>query len=90
MSQTYVCDKCGATVGIGQSPWCRDGHGRVLPAKGFDSFFDIGLGREVSGWGDIHQAMREANLDFRDHPSPGDLSARRDKCETEKKARSAA
>lgn len=24
---TTTCDRCGVTYGIGQSPWCRDGHG---------------------------------------------------------------
>jgi hypothetical protein len=79
--KTVKCNACNQTYGIGCSPFCRDGHGRVASGygKGFEPYFDIGLGRDVTGWGDIRKAMREEKLDFRDHPSPGATSARRDK-----------
>lgn len=79
------CGGCGKVYGIGDSPLCRDGHGRVPPAKGFEPYFDHGLGEHVTGWGDIHKAMRENNLDFRDHPSPGDSSVRMDKIREQQK-----
>ena len=63
------CEKCGVEYDVGDWPFCKGGHGRVLPSKGFEPHFDIGLGRYVNGWGDVRQAMREEKLDFRDHPS---------------------
>lgn len=61
------CEACGQIVRVGEWPYCP--HGRVVPRKGFEPYFDIGLGREVTGWGDVRQAMREEKLDFRDPPS---------------------
>lgn len=62
-----TCSDCGEAYDIGDWPFCP--HGRVAPTKGFEPRFDIGLGREVTGWGDIRKAMREQRLDFRDHPT---------------------
>lgn len=81
------CEHCGVAYGVGQSPYCKDGHGRVLPSKGFEPYFNISLGRYVTGWGDIRQAMRQEKVDFRDHPRPGDVSARRDRIEQQKARR---
>ena len=64
---TERCEACGQRIGIGDWPYCP--HGQVVPVKGFEPRFDVGLGREVTGWGDVRQAMREQHLDFRDHPS---------------------
>ncbi len=64
-----TCERCGATIEIGDWPFCKGGHGKANPAKGFEPYFDIGLGREVTGWGDVRQSMREQHLDFRDHPN---------------------
>jgi len=82
-----TCDRCGVTYGVGCSPWCKDGHARVIPSPGFEPRFDIGLGRDVTGWGDIKQEMRRKGLDYRDHPSAGDLSARRDRIEESRRGR---
>ena len=49
------------------------------PSKGFEPYFDIGLGQYVTGVGDQHVHMRQNQLDYRDHPSKGDQSARLDK-----------
>lgn len=76
---TIACEKCGAVYGIGDSPFCRDGHARVQPRQAFEPYFDVGLGRYVTGWGDIRQEMRRKKLDFRDHPSNGDIAARIDR-----------
>lgn len=67
MPNVETCDVCGCQYGIAQ--WYRCPHDSVLPSKGFQPYFDIGLGREVTGWGDVRQAMRENHLDFRDHPN---------------------
>jgi hypothetical protein len=69
MSETVECDVCHEQIAAGAWPWCP--HGRVGPGygDGFEPFFDIGLGKEVTGWGDIRQGMRENHLDFRDHPN---------------------
>jgi len=61
------CETCGQEIHLGDWPFCP--HGKANPAKGFEPYFDIGLGREVTGWGDVRQSMREQHLDFRDHPN---------------------
>lgn len=72
-----TCEQCGAALAVGDWPWCP--HGRPHTGKGFEPRFDYGLGQEVRGWGDIHKAMREHKLDFRDHPSKAQLADRREK-----------
>jgi hypothetical protein len=67
MPTPETCPDCGAVIEIGDWPFCP--HGKANPAKGFEPYFDIGLGREVTGWGDVRQSMREQHLDFRDHPN---------------------
>jgi len=84
-AQEYRCDTCHETVAIGDWPFCP--HGKARPSKGFEPYFDIGLGREVTGWGDIRQTMRREHLDFRDHPRPGDASARLDRVHAKRRAR---
>lgn len=78
-----TCESCGQPLTIGSWPFCP--HGRYLQRSGFEPRWDDGLGKYVTGWGDIHQAMRENKLDFRDHPTAGDLSARRDRIEQGKR-----
>lgn len=85
--QLVTCDKCSEEYGVGDSPWCRDGHEPVQPRGGFEPRFDIGLGEYVTGWGDVKQHMRRKHLDYREHPSQGDLSARRDRIEEGKRTR---
>jgi hypothetical protein len=82
-----VCTVCGLPIAVGEFP-CISAprpHGRALPSKGFEPHFDVGLGQHVTGWGDVRQAMRRNKMDFRDHPSAGELSARRDR-EQQRKA----
>jgi len=84
-----TCDRCGKALEIGDWPFCgpnRD-HGKVQPRGAFEPHFDIALGEYVTGWGDVRQHMRRKQLDFRDHPSAGDLSARRDRIEQQKRTR---
>jgi len=66
-----ACETCGGPI---ERLWTTS-----TPADGFEAFFDIALGRYVTGWGDIRKGMREEHLDFRDKMRPGDLSARRDR-----------
>lgn len=74
-----ACEKCGAVYGIGDSPFCRDGHGSVQPRGGYEPHFDPALGEWVSGWGDVKQHMRRKGLDFRDHPSKSWIRERQDR-----------
>lgn len=84
-SPAPICDRCYQPVtdpsahGLNLCP--LEPRRDVIWSKGFEPYFDIGLGRYVTGWGDIRKGMREEKLDFRDHPTPGDRSARRDKME---------
>lgn len=74
-----VCEKCGSVYGIGDSPFCRDGHAAVKPRGGFEPHFDPALGEYVTGWGDVRMHMRRKGLDFRDHPSKSWLQERKDR-----------
>lgn len=71
------CGACGTEYGIGDAVTCP--HGKAQPHRGFEPYFDHGLGEYVTGWGDVRKAMRENHLDYRDHPSAGETSARRDR-----------
>lgn len=81
------CGGCGVVYGIGDSPVCRGGHGRVRPGygAGFEPYFDIGLGRYVTGHGDINKACRELHAYPVDPPSPGQTSVRADKIRERKR-----
>jgi len=69
------CELCGLIVHVGAWPWCP--HQMVeSKAHGFEPHFDIGLGRLVTGWGDVKQEMRRRKLDYRDRPSKGWLDER--------------
>lgn len=78
------CPDCGHEFGVGEWPFCP--HGAVIPRGGFEPRFDIGLGEHVTGWGDVKQHMRRKHLDYREPPSAGDISARRDRIEERKRA----
>ncbi len=64
------CEKCGSEITLLIT--------LSGPTKGFDSYFDQGLGEVVGGLGDRNKLMRESKLDHRDVPSKGEISARRD------------
>ena len=56
-----ICDKCGAELEVGSWPFCGDRknvHGKPSPSKGFLAYFDDGLGKSVTGWGDINKECR--------------------------------
>lgn len=45
----------------------------------FNPYFDIGLGEEITSYAHRRRVMKSQGMDYRDHPSPGDTSARLDK-----------
>jgi hypothetical protein len=56
-----ICDKCGYDIQVGEWPYCGDAkntHGRPNKTKGWEPFFDEGLGQVVTGMGDINKACR--------------------------------
>ena len=68
------CSDCGQIVHIGEHPYCP--HGKALPSKGFEPFYDVALDQVVTGIGDINKACRphwkDGNLV---HIQPRDKSA---------------
>lgn len=50
------CENCGVPIHIGSDYRCP--HEKALPARGFEPHFDAGLGKHVTGWGDINAACR--------------------------------
>jgi len=65
------CDHCGEEVDLLVTS--------STPSKGYEPHFDVGLGHYVTGIGHRRQLMRQEHLDYRDHPSKGDQSARLDR-----------
>jgi hypothetical protein len=75
------CDNCGAAI--------EQIFEHSVQATPFVRYFDIGLGREITSLGDRWAAMRgtmdpesgvvSGQLDYREKPSRGDLSARNDR-----------
>lgn len=82
---TVTCEKCGAAYGIGQSPYCRDGHQPVGSYHPFIGYFDIALGAQVDSLAQRKRLMKAAGVDYRDKMSPGDLSARADRIADQKR-----
>ena len=85
-----VCPECGEFIQIGSWPRCGRGrfdHGKSVQLDPFATYWDDGLGMEISSLGDRWKAMRSGDfkLDYRDKQSPGWLSARRDRIEEQKK-----
>lgn len=70
------CEKCGCVVEV-----LITSSG---PSKGFEPYFNDGLGIYVTGKGDINKAMRENNADYRPRPTKGDIAERRDRIEQRK------
>lgn len=91
------CDQCGTTYVAPQSPYCKDGHGGALTYHPFIRYFDFALGQEVTSlaqrWGfmrgeiDQETGERRGQLEYRDKMSAGELSARRDRVEAQRKER---
>jgi hypothetical protein len=50
------CERCGHPIHIGSTIQCP--HERAGKTHGFEPFFHVGIGKYVTGVGDINQAMR--------------------------------
>jgi len=75
------CETCGSALEL--IPFPQPKHDYTP----FHPYFDEGLGVEVTGRDQRRRVMNGLHVDFRDHPSKGDESARRDKCEAMRKSR---
>jgi hypothetical protein len=92
-----LCTVCGLPLEIGQWPcvFTPRPHGRSVQTAPFIPYFDFALGREITSLGDRWAAMkgtidpesgtRVGQMDYRDKMSPGDLSARRERIEQQKR-----
>jgi hypothetical protein len=67
-----ACKECGETLTKVYRPQRH--------YKPFQSYFDESLGVEITGRDHRRRVMRDMQVDFKDHPSKGDLDARRDRC----------
>lgn len=74
---TQVCEECGGPLTLIPKP-----QPKYVP---FHSYFDIGLGVEVTGRDHRRRVMRDNALDYRDIPRPGDRTARQDKIHERKR-----
>lgn len=81
------CTVCGLPLAIGEWPCVTTikPHGTSVQTNAFAEYFDTGLGMQVTSLGQRKQAMRANKLDYRDLPRRGDLSARRDRIEQQKR-----
>ncbi len=83
-----ICDRCGAEVQIGDWPCNPEkgrGHERALNVPIFVPYFDIGLGEHVESIGHRLSLMRKHGLVDRPKLTAGDMSARRDRIEQQKR-----
>lgn len=76
------CSTCGADLEWIRFPKPRNGEYRP-----FEPYFDEGLGVMVTGREHRRRVMRDQQCDFRDHPSPGQISARKDWANQQRKER---
>ncbi len=65
------CEVCGAAV--------EQELKHSVQSTVFVPYFDIGLGQQIDSLPERKKAMRNAHMDYRDHPSAGEVSARRDR-----------
>lgn len=68
---TQKCPKCATILTQVHRPTPR--------YRPFNAYFDIGLGQEITSLAHRKRVMKAQAMDYRDHPSPGDSSARLDK-----------
>lgn len=68
------CDTCNKKLRVGEWPWCP--HGKPTPSKGFEPYFDIGLGAQINTPGDRNKLLRPKwNNDYIEHTQPTDKPA---------------
>ena len=87
MPRIEPCTVCGLPLQVGQQGCITTirPHEPVLPYVPFTEYFDIGLGETVTSFADRWRFMRQKGLQYRDLPSKGELSARRDRIEQQKR-----
>lgn len=73
------CDTCGGEV--------EQRFEHSVQANPFIPYFDIGLGEHVGSFADRWRHMRQNGLVDREKLRPGDLSARRDRIEEQRRER---
>ena len=83
IENTAICEKCGREIRLSEHPFCPHG----FPAKHypFKAYFDLGLGRQIDSQADRWRAQKELNVQPRDGMSKGDLSARQDRLEQQRR-----
>jgi hypothetical protein len=82
-----LCQVCGLPIAVGQQPCITTirPHEWVGSYRPFTPYFDFALGQEVTSHAHRWRLMKEAHVDYRDKMSPGDLSARLDRVEAQKR-----
>ena len=91
------CTACGrewerfSTVAMRYTP-CEACSGVVeqlfkhsVQAIPFVAYFDIALGKEITSHAERWTAMRAQHVDYREKMAPGELSARRDRIEQQRR-----
>jgi len=59
------CEGCGAIYGIGDSPYCKDGHASWWQRKTeFREYFDIGIGKVIHDHAERKREMKRNKLDY--------------------------
>jgi len=86
-SEAFTCSVCGLPISVGEWPCVKTirPHGRSVQTDVFVPYFDVGLGEQINSYADRWRHMRQKQMQYRDLPSTGDLSARRDRLEERKK-----
>lgn len=80
-----VCERCGKTLHIGDYPFCSHGRPTTEEYRPFRPYFDIALGAEITSLAQWNRTMREKHADLGDGLSKGEMSARRDKREANRR-----
>ncbi len=91
--QTYdihePCARCGNPIHIGSTVQCP--HEKAGPTKGFESYYDWGLGKQIDGAGDRNRELRPKwHKDHMVHIQPRDLPSTHYKEVAERRAERAA
>lgn len=75
------CRVCGLPLAVGEQGCIVTirPHEPVLQYHPFIPYFDFALGVQVNSHAERWKHMRNAHVDYRDKPSAGELSARKDR-----------
>lgn len=81
------CAVCGLPLAIGEQGCITTirPHDPVLTYHPFIPRFDVALGAYTGSLAERWKHMRRAKVDYREHPPKGELSARRDRLEQQKR-----